>query len=379
MRTSTLRFLITRCGRAGFMDALRSVPGHTGLVSATVWHRDYQIRTVRAVRHLCYSSSSSFLESHFCNYSRLLCGTRWRLLSSKGDGAVGDMPGEWGRSERERLSCRDSSTVGVVGAAARKRIVYSVALWVGGLFPIYLGLIYFLVWFRRGSVWPVKCNYPITQTGDPCGNTAAGEWRKCRLHSRPYYYKSVAGGHTVVPKLCRWEKIEHGQRVVLPLMGVGVFHRVPIPETFLFCHGFARPFWNVREAFCGRMRTAMIRLRTMRLHAPTEEEVALEKRASVEGVDVAEVMASVVQACRFTLYAFGVALVATGVAALLPETPRAMVQWTAILGFVLAWAAIRNGVYQRKEEWLGGTCLAALKWWAWAFVPVAAVGLVIGP
>jgi hypothetical protein len=47
--------------------------------------------------------------------------------------------------------------------------------------------------------------------------------------------------------------------------------------------------------------------------------------------------------------------------------------------FVLAWAAIRNGVYQREEDWPGGTCLAAPKWWAWAFVPVAAVGLVIGP
>jgi hypothetical protein len=92
---------------------------------------------------------------------------------------------------------------------------------------------------------------------------------------------------------------------------------------------------------------------------------------------VAEGLLSVARATRFTVNAFLAALFATGIAELPPATPKAMVQWGAILGFVLAWAAISKGVYQRKDDWLGGTCLAALTWWA--FVPVALVGLIIGP
>jgi hypothetical protein len=53
---------------------------------------------------------------------------------------------------------------------------------------------------------------------------------------------------------------------------------------------------------------------------------------------VAEGLLSVARATRFTVNAFLAALFATGIAELPPATPKAMVQWGAILGFVLAWA-----------------------------------------
>ncbi|MGH3963632.1 MAG: hypothetical protein ACRDRY_10315 [Pseudonocardiaceae bacterium] len=250
-------------------------------------------------------------------------------------------------------------------------------LWVGSLFPVYLGVIYFILWFRRGSVWLVKCAYPKTERNRPCKNPVAGEWYKCRHHNKVRTYKS---GHTVDPTINRWEKFDcNDRKVPSGACGKGLFWDKPAKKTLLFYDGFARRPRQALTAICEETCKLVSRVRTMKLRAPVEAEApTLKKRESVEGRDVTEGLLSVIQATRFTLVAFLVALLATGVAVLLPATPRAMTQWAAILGFILAWAAISRGIYQKKEDWLGGTCLAALKWWAWTFVPVAAVGLVFG-
>ena len=38
-------------------------------------------------------------------------------------------------------------------------------LWLGGLFPVYVAIVSVLVWFLRGTVWPVRCSYPVTSRG----------------------------------------------------------------------------------------------------------------------------------------------------------------------------------------------------------------------
>ncbi|MGH3865280.1 MAG: hypothetical protein ACRDQ4_03915 [Pseudonocardiaceae bacterium] len=60
----------------------------------------------------------------------------------------------------------------------------------------------------------------------------------------------------------------------------------------------------------------------------------------------------------------------------LHATPRSVAQWVATLGFVLAWAAVSSGVYQKSDAWLYGACAKSLKWWGILFVPVAILNLV---
>lgn len=50
-------------------------------------------------------------------------------------------------------------------------------------------------------------------------------------------------------------------------------------------------------------------------------------------------------------------------------------QYLSTLGFVLAWAATSAGIYSRSAQWLKDTCLKAVKWWAFIFVPVAVINL----
>lgn len=117
----------------------------------------------------------------------------------------------------------------------------------------------------------------------------------------------------------------------------------------------------------------------MRIREANLTDSAQRNHEGILGVDIAkELDAAVIPATRFTVAAFFVAILATGVAVLLPTAPQAITQWAAILGFTLAWAAISQGVYRGKPNWMSGTCLAALKWWTWTFVPVTAIGLLFG-
>jgi hypothetical protein len=119
------------------------------------------------------------------------------------------------------------------------------------------------------------------------------------------------------------------------------------------------------------------RVRQMKIRESNVTDPA-QHHEGVLGVDVAKELPAVIPATRFTVVAFSVALLATGVVVLLPTVPQAMTQWAAILGFTLAWAAISQGVYRGKLNWLSGTCLVALRWWIWTFVPVTAIGLLFG-
>lgn len=130
-------------------------------------------------------------------------------------------------------------------------------LWIGGLFPIYLGTLYFMFWFRQGTVWPVRCNYPKTERNRPCRHPAIGEWHKCRHHNKVRRYKN----HTVDPTICRWETFRNGRKVNSGKCGLGLFGRKPKRKTLLFYNGFARPVNHVLDSIFEDVQRLVSRLR----------------------------------------------------------------------------------------------------------------------
>ncbi|MGW0356247.1 hypothetical protein ACWDXV_18770 [Nocardia nova] len=252
-------------------------------------------------------------------------------------------------------------------------------LWIGGLFPVYVAVVSVLLWFLRGSVWPVQCAYPRTSKGRPCRNWVPGEWMRCRHHNRRVTYRY---GHQVV-KLQRWQTLTRGNKIVdRPEIGVGALRLRPANATLLYERGYARPPLAVVRLLPDKVEAGLRRLKEARLRSPaspandTESDCApYEPIATERRTDIAKGLNQVVRATQFATIAFCVAIVFTITAILLRDTAQTVLQYVATLGFVLAWAATSAGVYGRSETWLKGACLKSLKWWAGIFVPVGLLNL----
>lgn len=182
----------------------------------------------------------------------------------------------------------------------------------------------------------------------------------------------------------RWQTLAKDGRIVnRQELGVGVLRLRPAGSTLLYELGYARPPMDVLRLVPTFVRKTYDRLRQMRLwHRGAEPvrtvNVAIDQSNAVEATrtDVAAGLSGVVRATQFATTAFGVGLVLTLVAILVRGTVQTVVQYVATLGFVLAWAAISSGAYQRSATWLRGACLKTVKWWVAIFVPVGLLNLV---
>lgn len=245
--------------------------------------------------------------------------------------------------------------------------------WVGGVFPVYVGVVYLFVWLQRGSAWPVRCIYPVTSRGNDCKMLVAGEWYRCRHHNWRAAYKY---GHTVDTSIRRWQTVSKSGHVIdRRFEGAGFLGRKAAKETVLYRHGFARQPLDVLRLLPEAIPTVIKSLQLMRLRTPTAE-LQTDKPGSprAQGA-VAPELSIVIQATRLTAGAAFVGISVTILAILLSGLSKAITQWIATLAFVLAWAAVNAGVYNRRADWFGGTCVKALKWWSFVFVPVAIINL----
>lgn len=254
-------------------------------------------------------------------------------------------------------------------------------LWVGGLFPLYVAAVSTVVWILRGRAWPVRCAYPRTKRNRPCRSWVPGEWSRCRYHNRRTAYRY---GHNVDTTVRRWQTIaKDGTITPNPLQGVGVLRLRPTGWTLLYERGYARPPMDVVTLVPTFVRRTFHRLGQMRWRDPTPDIAVLsgggERDTASAGpsrTDVAAGLPEVVRATRFATVSFGIALLLTLMAVLVRGTAQTVVQYLATLGFVLAWAAISSGAYQRSTTWLRGACLKTFRWWALIFVPVGFLNLV---
>ena len=248
-------------------------------------------------------------------------------------------------------------------------------LWIGGLFPVYVALVTVLLWFLRGTAWPVRCAYPVTSRKRDCMNFVPGEWHRCRHHNRSVEYRY---GHTVQVKLQRWERVgKRGEIVERPATGFGTFRTRPQGGTVLYYKGYPRRPLDVLRILPDKFKEAFRRIRQARLRAQDEAvpESAVSKVAwgGADSPDVVENLDSVVGATRFSASCFAVGLVFTLVSIPLDGMGQAAAQYLAVLALVLAWAAVSSGLYKREFDWLREACYKAVKWWVGIFVPVAVI------
>lgn len=251
-------------------------------------------------------------------------------------------------------------------------------LWIGGVFPFYVGSVSVILWMLRGRAWPVQCSYPRTSKGWPCRNWVPGEWARCRHHNRSRRYKY---GHKVV-KIERWQTFNtHDEIIDRPERGVGTLRLRPSGATLLYEKGYVRRPIGVMTLLPGKIaaiwrRIKQARLRTPTTDAPEDLPHGQEIQApSGKRTDVAEGLERVIRATQFATTAFCAATATTLLGALLEGAPETILHYLATLGFVLAWAATSAGIYARSETWLRHTCLKALKWWLSIFVPVGVLNL----
>jgi hypothetical protein len=246
-------------------------------------------------------------------------------------------------------------------------------LWIGGLFPVYAAAISIMLWISRGNRWGVRCLYPFTSRRRPCENPVWGEWYRCHYHNWRASYKY---GHDVDTSIKRWQQADKGGNLIdRPAVGVGIVRVRPAGYALLYENGYARKPLDVLTLVPKFIMKTCRRLGAVQFRAPkavTVTSVDIAERKD----DVAEGLLEVVHATRFAAITFMIALGATGLSVLLHSNYRAIAQWVATLCFVLAWASVSVGIYQKKDDWLSGTCLKSLKWWAIFFVPVAALNLV---
>jgi len=182
----------------------------------------------------------------------------------------------------------------------------------------------------------------------------------------------------------RWQNFaKDGSIVNRRESGFGVLRLRPSGHTLLYEQGYVRPPMDVVRLVPDFTRTLYQRLRQMRLwnRRGSGAELAggqIDESTPIAGprTDIAEGLQGVVHATQFATIAFGVGLVFTLVAALLDAGAQTVLQYLATLGFVLAWAAISSGAYQRNTTWLRVACLKSLKWWVVIFVPVGLLNLV---
>lgn len=214
-----------------------------------------------------------------------------------------------------------------------------------------------IVWFLRGTVWPVRCKYPVTTQNrhdKACRTMVAGEWGYCRNHNRP---KRMSNGHVVQPDLPRWQTFSRGQRV-----DRSDVRAVGDSVSLLFYRGFARSprqvaaaFPEVLEARKETLRAAWHRIRRLPVAAtaastaplgpyegPTHEELETYRAVNVraERADQALMM------LRFTL---PVALLVTALSSFVGGLWSIVVEYTALL---LLWVSVevaRHGLLRDPE------------------------------
>jgi hypothetical protein len=234
-----------------------------------------------------------------------------------------------------------------------------------------------LLWFMRGTTWPVSCKYYHTQqrrADKPCRTPVPGEWHYCRHHGKP---KRMSDGHLCDPRIQRWQARARGGAITerQDVRGVGFVRLMADADTLLFHRGLAR---RPRDVLPGlrelprRWRQGWHRLRQIR---PAD----LLRKPAGSPLGIAARMPRVVKATRLTVATYAAGLAAVGTSAVLHGAAQTVAQYMATLSFIFAWEAFRFGVWNdehTKPRWLRASLADSSKAFG-ALVALAVIGNIL--
>jgi hypothetical protein len=158
------------------------------------------------------------------------------------------------------------------------------------VFQITLVIVHVIVWWLRGTIWPIRCDYPDTTSPgrQPCKNRTFGEWHRCYRHRRAWQRRSDR--HVVDPTLRRWQTTKRGARVDRDdIQGSGLVRRKSRSIGVLYYQGFARWPRDVRGLLPQlyrdyRQRLEELRAQYQQWHAGTAPaQTTTTRRTGVSG------------------------------------------------------------------------------------------------
>jgi hypothetical protein len=235
-------------------------------------------------------------------------------------------------------------------------------------FQIALLAVHALVWWLRGTIWPIRCDYPDTTTPgrQPCKNRTLGEWHRCYRHRR--VLKRRTDRHVVDPTLRRWQTKKRGARVDRDdIQGGGLVRGKSRSIGVLYYQGFARWPRDVRGLLPRLYRDYRQRLLELRAQyrqwhgGAAPAQTATTRRTGVSG---ATFVAQEATKLALTFLAGGLLCVAMALIArtYAPEETalRLTDEYAAALFFFFTASIIKNGVWgvrtdrvlQPRADWL---------------------------
>jgi hypothetical protein len=232
------------------------------------------------------------------------------------------------------------------------------------LFLPFVVMLRVMLWVLRGRVWPVACKYYRTtqsRADKSCRSMVAGEWKYCRHHRKPG--RRMSNGHVVV-NIPRWQEEKGGKFVDrTDIRGVGFVSLLSNRETFLFYKGIAKRPSLVYRRRCELWASWKEGIRRFRTIRPRD---LIPKRSHEKQVPtgVADRMPRVVHATRLTLASFALGLILVAASIVAGGDWRVGYQYGAAGAFVLAWEAIRFGVWKSPDEekrWVRATFIDTVK------------------
>ena len=236
-----------------------------------------------------------------------------------------------------------------------------------------VGLLSAIVWYLRGTLFPIQCGYPTARGKVGCTRRVLGEWRKCWYHRKSTSRRT--DGHTINPRRNRWEYYTNidGLQAAMPV-GRGFLRMRPGRDSFLYKRGFSRRPGQVLTSIPDLAKGLALNAARSWRQLRSANAMNLKRSTSeTQVIGSSEVLPGVIQASRTVLAfaAFGLLLV--GVAELLSRYPQLLLQFIATLCLVFALMCFRAGIFTYDEAWLRRSLRDTTRCMT-SFTGIAAVG-----